>query len=182
MSIRKSLRQHIVPLEDLNLFFSSYKLTTCLDVGCGTGLWPEYLLEKGIIASCDGVEIHSKYFRQEKNLKITPASELPNDKTYDLVSFFDVLHHVDDKENFLKNYINKYGKKGTLIFIKEMSPQNIFFKSMNRLHDLLMARQIISEVSMGELVTKLNYCELVASGTKRIAWYDHYWCLFRKLN
>lgn len=181
MSLRKDVRKYILPINELLGVFKGKQFDTCLDVGAGTGIFMELFYDNGVIKTGTGSEVDPSYFRKlNKDLEIT-SKEAIGEKKFDIIMVNDVLHHViGDKKEFLYDYINKNLKPGGYVFVKDMNNRNFFFKNMNRLHDMIMARQIISEISPANLKEALkNDFDVVTEGTKRVVWYDHYWVLFK---
>ena len=181
MNLRKQLRKHILPMENIISVLKNSKYRNVLDVGSGTGLFLEELYLNGIISNGIGVDINPKYHREiNKELKIVGPGYLDSGKKFDLIMFNDVLHHTRNKILFLTKYINTFLTHNGYIFIKEMNNKDIFCKYFNRLHDLIVARQLISEISQEEVLEELgDRFYLLASGSKRIFLYDHYFIFLR---
>jgi len=175
------LRPLIVPLETLiaDCMDAGLCVQTCLDVGCGTGLFLEEFYRAGIIAAGTGVEISTRYRRTiNPDCRVILDSELSPDAQFELVMFNDVLHHVADKPAFLKRYLTHLCPGGWIL-VKEMNPERFMWRWLNRLHDLVMAHQLIRETTPENLEQLLTGFIRVRHGRRRILWYDHYWSLFR---
>lgn len=176
--LRKYLRQFILPWDDLLAVFSGRKFARALDVGAGTGLVLETLYAHNIIAQGIGVEVNGKYFRKiNDDVVIIDAKELDGD-SFDLIIFFDVLHHVHNKDAFISYYLKMLRKGGTVL-VKEMDNRNLIYTYYNKLHDLIMARELIEEISPEALERLLPDFQVAARGRKRIFLYDHYWRIFQ---
>jgi len=97
-----------------------------LDIGCGAhAALAYYLSEKG--ASVEGGEIDAervaaaKTFAPKANISLFFAESLPfHDETFDLVYLWDVLEHVKDPRQALRE-ATRVCKKGGLVFV-EFSP------------------------------------------------------------
>jgi len=183
IQIKKSLRKKIFPSDEIITLLKKHNFKSCLDVGSGTGFFLETLYEKEIIKTGVGIEVDEKYFRKiNKDLEIFSKEDLDKtNKTFDLIVFNDVLHHIDQKKPFIDDYVKLLSKDGYL-FIKDMNPKNPFCKYFNRLHDLIFAQEIIKEITQNELVNHLNTFTLSDEGTKRIFLYDHYYLLLKRIS
>lgn len=92
-----------------------------LDVGCGGGIVCEPMARLGAVVT--GLDASSKAIKAAKdhahdqNLKITyVCGDLKNlKKTYDLVTCLEVIEHVDDLEDFLKDLTSKLNPGGVMI-------------------------------------------------------------------
>jgi SAM-dependent methyltransferase len=72
-----------------------------LDVGSGTGEMVDMLLEFGNVTALDGSPHAIEYLRQRLPTGLTARhgrvpEDLPRDETFDLVTAFDVVEHLDD--------------------------------------------------------------------------------------
>lgn len=131
-----------------------------LDIGCGSGLWLVTLGTLGRIRSgvgCDtnqsALAIASKASdrlgRTHPQSKLTflqtaNIDEWP-DETFDVVSMIDVMHHIPPhlQSGFLQAAWQRVRPGGRLIY-KDMASSHRLYACANRLHDLLLARQIIN--------------------------------------
>jgi len=94
-----------------------------LDIGCGTGIYVDYLSKKGKeVFGIDFVENFIKYAEKHRRGKflIAKAGKLPfNDKTFDTVIMFDLLEHLDDPVKTLKEAVRVTKKRIILIVPRE---------------------------------------------------------------
>jgi SAM-dependent methyltransferase len=71
-----------------------------LDVGCGTGFFTRYYLERGaLVTGLDIAQISVETLRKrhpEARFLLADVSEQPLGERYDLVNAFDVLYHITD--------------------------------------------------------------------------------------
>ena len=178
--IRKVGRPLIFPEKEVLNLISGYKFQKALDVGCGDGKFLDTLITAGFAQQAIGVETDDIYWGESKEgAKIVGPSILTG--KYDCIIFNDVLHHVDDKKKFIYYYINKYCDAGGVVLIKDMSPEKIIPKYFNRLHDFVLAHQIIQEIDCLELVSLMKPdFQVVAQGKKQVFLYDHYYMIFEK--
>ena len=95
---------------------------TVLDVGCGTGFFTRWYLERG--AKVTGVDIAPTSIERLRELHpqarfvLSDVSEVALDARYDLVNAFDVLYHIVDDarwERALVNLANATGPGGLLL-------------------------------------------------------------------
>ncbi|GMM35058.1 hexaprenyldihydroxybenzoate methyltransferase [Saccharomycopsis crataegensis] len=99
----------------------------CLDIGCGGGILSESLARLPIVKSVNGLDLASEVVeiaRKHKDLdpiiknKITyelKALESVNkDEMYDVVTMFEILEHVDQPGEFLKEGLSHLKKDGLL--------------------------------------------------------------------
>jgi len=72
-----------------------------LDVGCGTGFFTAYYLERGAqVTGLDIAPASIERLRQrhpEARFVLSDVSEAPLDEPYDLVNAMDVLYHITDE-------------------------------------------------------------------------------------
>jgi 2-polyprenyl-3-methyl-5-hydroxy-6-metoxy-1,4-benzoquinol methylase len=139
---------------DMLYNFIPNKVSNVLDIGAGTGFFLENITKKIPMQHALGVEVNEKYFIQNERFLITDSENIP-DIEFDMLSFVDVLHHVTNKELFVKNYLC-YIKNGGYILIKDMNPEKFIYKWFNRLHDLIFAREFIQEITINEVIKILE--------------------------
>lgn len=178
MILRKKLRGYILPINSIFSIIGNMRFNTCLDVGAGTGLFIETFYKKKIINKGYGFEINHKYFKKI-NSDLEIGNNIPKEK-FKLITMIDVLHHIDNKENFVHHYLS-YTTKGSYILVKDMNPENIIYKYFNRVHDLIFSGQLVKEITPDNVIEimRKNNIELVKKGSKRVFLYDHYFLLFR---
>ena len=92
-----------------------------LDVGCGTGFWTAYFLERG--ADYTGLDIAEVSVRRlaerypGARFVHADVSEAALDSSYDIVNAFDVLYHITDErrwETAVRNLANAVAPGGLL--------------------------------------------------------------------
>jgi SAM-dependent methyltransferase len=164
------------------------------DVGCGSGQFLLLLSEFSKPSYLYGIEISKKLISNAQSLfgnlpgnnysfseydgKNFPA-ELAE---MDTIFLIDVLHHVPKKsqEDFIKAlaFIMKPGARLILKDINARSPLVYF----NKLHDLIFAREIGNEMSMGNAIQLLKANGLtIIEQEKRVMYvYPHYTIVAKK--
>lgn len=92
----------------------SAELNSVLDFGCGTGDFLNYIKNKNINA--EGVEPTRLAFQKAKENGIKVYKEISEvEKTYDAISLFHVLEHVDNYNETLKELVSRLNSKGVLL-------------------------------------------------------------------
>ena len=100
-----------------------------------------------------------------------------------VVSMIDVLHHVDrSQQKALFQKVAERVKPGGLFLYKDMANGPFLPAAMNRLHDLVLARQWISYVPIAEADRWAEEMGLVREHAEEISrlWYRHELRLYRK--
>lgn len=166
-----------------------------LDVGCGGGLWLALLRETVRISHGVGFDSSRQAIRLAH--QIEPSNrpnaarleflELPAQADwpqgpFDVVSIIDVLHHVpsDVAPALFRHAAARLKPGGTLLY-KDMYPGS--WRSLcNRLHDLLLARQLIHLVPTERVIEWATQAGFELRETKRFNmwWYGHVMCVFVK--
>ena len=96
------------------LFDHSHNTETALDYGCGTGEFVSYLDSKGIKA--EGYEPTQSAFEKASNKNIKIYNSLSSiTKTYDVITMFHVLEHVDDYMETIKELKERLNPNGILV-------------------------------------------------------------------
>ncbi len=170
-----------MPLKEILACFQGLKFESALDIGAGTGLFLEFFYRHGIIQRGIGVETNRRY---RKNLNAHLAIVDPagiEGMQFDLILFNDVLHHVENKRGLIQEYTSKYLRNGGCVFVKEVDNRKLLCKYFSRIHDLIMAGEVISEISPKEVKNILADYEVAFEGNKRILLYDHYWIMLKRV-
>jgi len=169
-----------------------------LDVGCGAGLFLALLAGTvpdisgcGFDSSVPAIETAARMAEEVTKsglparlrfLKLDAAEPWPSG-TFDVVSLVDVLHHVSPE--YQKSVIERASrcvKPDGLLLYKDMAKRPAFHAGMNRLHDLLLARQWIHYVPVhhvdewaGEFGLHISHAEMFSR-----FWYRHELRVYRK--
>lgn len=100
-----------------------------LDIGCGTGIYVDYLTKKGFdAAGVDFVKEFIDYAKKHRKGKfmIADAYKLPfKDKSFDTVIMFDVLEHIENELKVI-NEIKRITKKRLIVIVPHKIDKNLF--------------------------------------------------------
>jgi 2-polyprenyl-3-methyl-5-hydroxy-6-metoxy-1,4-benzoquinol methylase len=164
-----------------------------LDVGCGGGLFLGLAaaLIPGVRGS--GFDSSAPAIRAAQEMarrcgRPLDFEQLSVDQPWpdveaDAVALVDVLHHVPvlaQRQVFEAAALRV--KPGGLLICKDMSDRSWLLAGMNRLHDLLLARQWIHYVpsSLVQTWARDAGLHLREYALARRYWYDHYWLIYEK--
>jgi len=109
----------------LNKYVAGKKV---LDIGCGTGIYVDYLAKKGFEAT--GVDFVKEFIDFAKKhyqgkFLAADAYKLPfKNKSFDTVIMFDVLEHIENEELFLKN-IKKICKQRIILIVPRKTDKKL---------------------------------------------------------
>lgn len=145
-----------------------------LDIGCGCGLWLLTLGDLGLVSEGTGCDPNTRALavarRAAQNLAAakgpsgtrlefatTASSRDWPAGPFDLVSLIDVIHHIPPSEQsaFIVSAYQRVKRGGRLIY-KDMASAPALHAMANRLHDLLLARQIIHYFPRGSAAALLT--------------------------
>lgn len=172
--------------------------SSVLDAGCGGGLFLNCLAAAGKLRSGHGfdssavaVEAASSAARwlPELGARVVPTFERrPVEAgfpagSFDAVCLIDVLHHVPPaaQERAFKDAASRVAPGGILLY-KDMCDAPAWRAGMNRLHDLVMARQWIRYVPIESADRWAGECGLSVERAEWIAmlWYGHELRVYRR--
>jgi len=137
-----------------------------LDVGCGTGRWTKYLLNKAAFVECidpsDAVYAAAKLLRGYSNVRVSQAGaeSIPfPDNSFDFVFSLGVLHHTPDTETAMRHCVKKVKGGGYFMVYLYYSLDNrgLLFKILYRTSDFF--RRIICRLPSA---IKKFICDLIA--------------------
>jgi 2-polyprenyl-3-methyl-5-hydroxy-6-metoxy-1,4-benzoquinol methylase len=169
-----------------------------LDIGCGAGLFLALLA--GSVPGITGVGFDSSRLAIETAMRMAVQVELAKlqvnlcfflrnvgeswpEGLFDVVSLVDVMHHVPQvaQKSLIEKAIQKVKPGGVLLY-KDMANQPVFHALMNRIHDLVLARQWIHYLpihTVDEWVAEFGLTMVHAESAKRL-WYHHEMRVYRK--
>lgn len=166
------------------------------DIGCGSGQFLLLVAEFKRASMVYGIEIDERLIENAKNLfssyqKNTNYSfssyngiDFPIEiKNYNKIYLNDVLHHIPKKHQitFLE-IIHKSLAKGSVFVLKDIDKSSPFVY-FNKLHDIIFAGEIGSEMkykSAFSVLEKIGF-EIISTTKKRIFFYPHYIITCKKI-
>ena len=152
-----SLRTFICPM--LPLLNQVPEDATVLDLGCGSGLFLLLLVANDKVAYAVGCDSNLKALNsaqqaisqlpsKKANTQVSfMRAEIPENwpnEEFSIVSMIDVMHHVPPplQQSFFEAATRRLKSGGYLIY-KDMCKYPYWKATANRIHDLLLARQLI---------------------------------------
>ncbi len=165
-----------------------------LDIGCGGGLFLGLLAHTGRIQRGTGIDTsaHAIAVAQAMTAGLpaghglrfearSAALPLP-DEGYDVVALLDVMHHIppEQQRGVLQQALQRVQPGGLLIY-KDMALRPWWRAWANRLHDLVLARQWIHYLPLGQAIVwaQAAGCSVVEQRTVNMLWYGHELVLLR---
>lgn len=142
------------------------KDTYMIDIGCGSGRWTDYFVDKAgyieAIDPSDAVFVADKMLGSRNNVRVTKASvgTIPwDDETFDFGMSIGVLHHIPDTKQALIDCVKKIKKGGYfyLYLYYRFDNRGILFKTIFYLSNIL--RLGISRLPSGP---KTFICDILA--------------------
>ncbi len=166
---------------------------TVLDVGCGAGFLSVAAAATGLAKSARGFDTSAGAIGIANQVALPPAAGpatyevLPVDQwpsgTFDTVLVIDVLHHVPPAAHaeFLAKVCRSVAPGGRLIH-KDIAPTPRWKAFMNRLHDLLLARQWVNYATEQQVAgwVTANGLTVTDRGRWDRLWYPHYFVVATK--
>ncbi|MVT76338.1 class I SAM-dependent methyltransferase [Bradyrhizobium cajani] len=165
-----------------------------LDIGCGTGAHLVTLAALGQISIGHGADISSKAIAQAALAAtnypqcdltfqaIKSIDDVPQ-KQFDVTMMIDVMHHVPLKNRIatLAGCVKRLKPRGFFIY-KDMADEPFFDAFLNRLHDLVIAREWIRYLPLEVAVEWAAHfdLQLIRSSQYRKLFYRHELLVFRK--
>jgi 2-polyprenyl-3-methyl-5-hydroxy-6-metoxy-1,4-benzoquinol methylase len=182
-------RPYICPFEELVGYVKDG--SRVLDIGCGAGLLLSLLSGIGREFEGVGFDVSPAAIDAANQMAGRAASICPQAKLafhcldfdaawpaeeFDVVFLIDVLHHVPpaSQRAFLERVISKVRRNGILVY-KDMCRRPWWKANANRLHDLVIARELISYVPVAtvEQWSGAQGMEVIAREEMTRFWYGH---------
>jgi len=164
-----------------------------LDVGCGYGTFCFILSNKRPNMKIVGIDMDRKRITTAKskvtnqNLRFicTDMTKYSNDEKFDIVTCFDLIHHVDGKNHdLLITILKKLIKKNGILIIKDMNKKPAYKYIWNYLHDIAMTRSMkLNYLSIENMINLLEKNGLMIENVadQSNALYAHYLIICRRL-
>ena len=122
-------------IEDISTFISNQSINRYLDIGCGDGSITSMIgsyLRKYCNENIEinGIDVYDrrKYDFPHLKFKLYNGIQIPyEDRSFDMITVFMVLHHIDDIYAFL-NEILRVLRKGGILIIREHDVDSIQMK------------------------------------------------------
>lgn len=192
--ILQRLRPLICPLEPLS--DQVPKGSSVLDIGCGTGTFLLHLARCGLLRFGIGMDVSPQALLAARatwrGMSLHSSSQIEFvlheegrkwQDDWDVVSMIDVLHHIPPvmQREFVLAALAAVRPGGVFLY-KDMCSAPWWRAGMNRLHDLVVARQWIHYVRAEQIVAWAQAAGFTHEYSSRYArlWYGHELTLFRK--
>ena len=159
-----------------------------LDVGCGSGLFLGLLVAGGRVKSAIGFDASRSAIARaqimRRNLSSPGVLEFQRrdvsdgwpEGLFDVISLIDVMHHVPKpyQPSLIQTAAKKLVPGGRLIY-KDMVERPIWRASLNRLHDVLLAKDWIHYAPIADVLNWMRHAGLEPGDIRRINmyWYGH---------
>lgn len=158
-----------------------------LDIGCGSGLLLALLAADGRLGAGVGIDSSARALAVAERMRARlpdpacvrlerrDAGDLPAGP-FDVVALIDVLHHVPPARQ--RDAVLAAATRvapGGLLLVKDISPRPRWRALMNRLHDLVLARQWVHHVEGDAIAAWCADAGLAVERHPRIDrwWYGH---------
>jgi 2-polyprenyl-3-methyl-5-hydroxy-6-metoxy-1,4-benzoquinol methylase len=191
----QALRPHICPYDVLIPIVRDGM--SVLDIGCGAGLFLALLVRSGRRIRGWGLDRSTAAIAMAKSMRerrlsdeergrlefsITAGETDWPERKFDLVSMIDILHHAPPyrQGDLLRAAAARVAPGGALLY-KDMAPRPLWRALMNRLHDLILAREWIHHMPVAQVERIAGECGLRLARAESIhrIWYAHELRLFR---
>jgi 2-polyprenyl-3-methyl-5-hydroxy-6-metoxy-1,4-benzoquinol methylase len=189
-------RPHICPFEKIISY--AHNGARVLDIGCGSGLLLNMMAGLGLEFEGIGLDVsHSAIdvarrvakrlcamgSKARLSFEVLDAENVWSSEPFDVVFLIDVLHHIPprDQRRFLDRVISKVGERGIFVY-KDMCNSPWWKALANRLHDLIIARELISYVSISQIAEWANARSMEVIFREDITrfWYGHEFMILKR--
>ena len=160
-----------------------------LDIGCGTGVFLNYLcdIESGFGVDIDARSIElAREAAHGKKLSFKVISDVSDLQNVDCtcVSCIDVLHHINQREQ--SAFIEKFSAllpSGGKVLLKDLEPKPRWKATANRITDYISTRSTVSYLnhSTAEAMLIENGFRIIDSGIYDMYIWSHYFIEAEKI-
>jgi len=194
--IIQTLRPFICPLD--KIIHNVPANSDVLDIGCGAGSLIGLLAKLNLIRSGTGLDIDEKAIADASKMSVYLDKRCEIEffyeelqqfaqkgKMFSTVLMVDVLHHVTPSKqiDFINLALSFVQPNGILIF-KDMCQKPAWKAFMNRIHDLIMAKQWIHYFPIQGAIYYLTQkgFQVINREDYSNFWYGHEMCVFKRMN
>jgi 2-polyprenyl-3-methyl-5-hydroxy-6-metoxy-1,4-benzoquinol methylase len=191
--ILQTLRPRICPFAEI--IAAIPKGARVLDVGCGGGVFLALLTHFDTTCTGSGFDTNPAAVAAAQKMRAHHPQGLAlsfqtleinhpwPEGSYDVVSMIDVLHHIPPAawESVIAMATERVQPDGFLL-VKDMASRPVWFALVNKIHDLLVAREWINHIPFDLMRGLAEGCGLTLETEQRIEmlWYRHELAVFRK--
>jgi len=171
--------------ERADLILNSLAGKKILDVGCGSGIWTDFLTNKGFEVT--GIDFVSELIQKAKKVRKgkfieAQAEKLPfADKSFDAVLLINILEHVDDDHQVLKE-AGRIGKR-VVVNVPQQTPKLLFQRGLLYKHHIDRSHQrVYTKSSLRQLFKKTGFKKVKIMETERLPAISVFFELFEGLS
>ncbi|MBO9700725.1 MAG: class I SAM-dependent methyltransferase [Sporocytophaga sp.] len=191
-TLKIAYRPYICPFDELLMLIEKEKKV--FDIGCGSGMFLTLVAEYNAPAKIGGIEIAEGLVKNAIDL-LKPYNvpfflskfdgiNLPEEiREYDYIFLIDVFHHVpkENQKEFVRR-IYDIMKPGAKLIFKDIDASQKILVLFNKLHDLVLSKEIGNEIGAAEAQNLLerNGLKIQSSKYIRTLWYPHYLIICEK--
>jgi 2-polyprenyl-3-methyl-5-hydroxy-6-metoxy-1,4-benzoquinol methylase len=192
--VKTVYRPYICPFDDLlNLIPENQML---LDIGCGAGTFLQLVAKYRRPQTLAGLETRTSLIDSARSSLSEVSREIPTRlevyngsdiplwiSHYNCVLLIDVLHHLRASQQFqfLRNLFSIL-KPGAQLIIKDIDAQERFWCMFNKLHDIVVSRELSHEMGACQVESVLREIGFRTCGItkKRLIVYPHFTIVGKK--
>ena len=194
--IIQSLRPFICPLD--KIIHNVPANSDVLDIGCGAGSLIGLLAKLNLIRSGTGLDIDEKAIADASKMSVYLDKRCEIEffyeelqqfaqkgKMFSTVLMVDVLHHVTpSKQIDFINLAQSFVQPNGILIFKDMCQKPAWKAFMNRIHDLIMAKQWIHYFPIQGVIDHLTQkgFQVINREDYSNFWYGHEMCVFKRMN
>lgn len=194
--IIQTLRPFICPLD--KIIHNVPANSDVLDIGCGAGSLIGLLAKLNLIRSGTGLDIDEKAIADASKMSVYLDKRCEIEffyeelqqfaqkgKMFSTVLMVDVLHHVTpSKQIDFINLAQSFVQPNGILIFKDMCQKPAWKAFMNRIHDLIMAKQWIHYFPIQGVIYYLTQkgFQVINREDYSNFWYGHEMCVFKRIS